>query len=799
MDLLSCHPSLAGAGDTHLLLHHKERMAHESVATIDAETRSACSLVNSGSWAYSLHPTTELLCLAYRLPHWATGRTALWHPAFPYLSLKEGEDFDDLTELFQWVTDGEPVEAHNSWFERGVWTNLLPNWPQLKANQWRCSAAKAATHALPRALRGAALALGLDITKNDAALRSALDLDGESTRVMTKLSQPRKPLAAERKEWGVLHAGCRQCCGSGKVKGTNPLTGRAKQIACQRCGGAGWKGTVPPMPLLYHETRELLQELWAYCRQDVLAEEALSSELPDLSPDELQVFLLDQVVNERGFQLDREAVEAALALIDDESVTLNGELFALTDGQVCKATQRAQMVVWLETQGLRLDNTRKETIDALLEDTPLFIDGEELPGWDVALPPKAKRALELMRALGRSSTAKYDKMQSWMCPDARVRGGLLYHGATTGRWSGKGIQPHNFPKGSLSPTLKKCTQDDLWNTLKTRDSALVAQRYGNTMEALSHGLRGAIVAAPGHQLYVADYAGIEARVLNWLADNEEALDIFRTGADIYCYMADEIYGYLTNKTDHPKERGVGKIAVLGLGYQMGAGKFVATCALGGVTILEDNECIHCGKWGQDHWRQKHPHTPVDPNEITAFRIVQAYRTKFWRVKEMWAEQEECAIAAVTHHGSVLQAGHMTWFEQEGFLYCELPSGRRLAYPDPQVRQTQTSWGATRDQLTFMGVDSHTHQWVRQHTYGGMIVENETQAVARDLMAGGLVRCEQSGLYVPVLTVHDELLAEAPIGAGSVAEFESILTTNDEWAAGLPIGAEGWVGQRYAKG
>ncbi len=770
-------------------------MAHELVATIDAETRSTCSLVQSGSWAYSLHPTTELLCLAYRLPYWTPGRTGLWHPAFPFSSITEGESFDDLSELFRWVIEGEPIEAHNAWFERGVWTNLLPHWPQVRATQWRCSAAKAAAHALPRSLAKAAQALGLDITKDDAALRHALDLDGTTTRAMTKISQPRKPVKHDKTEWAILHAGCRHCAGSGKIPGTNPDTGRAKKVPCPRCGGAGWKGTVPPMPLLYHETRELLQELFAYCRQDVLAEEALSSELPDLSPDELQVYHIDQMVNERGFQLDREAVDAALTLVDIEAADLNAELAVLTGGVVQKATQRDQMKAWLETEGLKLYDTRKETLDEWLHRDS---DADSDDPWAQKPSPKALRAIALMRALGRSSTAKYGKMESWMCPDARVRGGLLYHGATTGRWSAKGIQPHNFPKGSLAPALKKCTQDDLWDVLKTRDSAAVAAKYGNTMEALSHGLRGTIVAAPGNDLYVADYAGIEARVLNWLADNEEALAIFRSGADIYCYMADDIYGYATNKTDHPKERGIGKIAVLGLGYQMGASKFVETCALGGVTILEDNACVHCGKWGQDHWREKHAHTPADPNEITAFRIVQAYRSKFWRVRDMWREQEEVAIAAVKHEGSVLTAGHMTWFEESGFLYCELPSGRRLAYPDPQVRQTVTSWGAIRDQLTFMGVDTHTHQWVRQHTYGGMIVENETQAVARDLMAGGLVRCEQSGIYKPVLTVHDELLAEAPKGAGTLAEFESLLTHAESWAPGLPIGAAGWVGHRYHK-
>lgn len=776
-------------------------MAHYPRATIDFESRSTCSLSDCGSYRYSMHPDTEVLCLAYRLPHWLTGRTALWHPAFPHLGLSEADGggdtaFEDLSELFQWVKAGEPIEAHNAQFERGIWMNRLPDWPQIRSEQWRCSAAKAAALALPRALAKVAAAIGLEITKDDSGLRTALDLDGTTTRAMTKMSQPRKPIKYDVTEWGVLHAGCRTCFGWGKVNGINPLTGRAKKRPCPACGGKGWKGAVPPMPLLYHESKELMQELFLYCRQDVLAEEALSQELPDLSPDEQRIYQLDQGMNERGFQLDAEAVQSALALIDVEFVDLNAELFVLTEGQVERATQRARMMSWLEGEGLTLTNTKKETLDEVLdrEEDP---EEENVP-WAEAPSPKARRGLEIMRMLGRSSTKKYVAMENWMCPDHRVRGSLLYHGATTGRWAGKGIQPQNFPKGSLRPELKGVSQDALWDVLKTRDNALVASTYGNTMEALSHGLRGAIIARPGHQLYVADYAGIEARVVNWLAGNEEALAIFRSGADIYCYMADEIYGYTTNKHDHPKERGIGKIAVLGLGYQMGPSKFVESCALGGVTIREDTECAECGKVSRDHRKERHDFEPVD-NEITAVRIVDAYRAKFWRVKEMWSDQEETAIAAVTHQGSVLQAGKVTWFEEGGFLYCELPSGRRLAYPDPQIRPTRTSWGAVRDQLTFMGVDTYSKQWTRQHTYGGSLVENITQAVSRDIMSDATLRCELGGLYVPVLTVHDELIAEAPLGAGSVEEFVNLLTDVPVWAEGAPIGAEGWSGTRYRKG
>lgn len=328
---------------------------------------------------------------------------------------------------------------------------------------------------------------------------------------------------------------------------------------------------------------------------------------------------------------------------------------------------------------------------------------------------------------------------------------------------------------------------------------MVRRVYGGPMEALAHGLRGAITATPGKQLYVADYAGIEARVVMWLAGDTKALEIFRTGADIYCYMADEIYGYKTNKDDHPKERGIGKIAVLGLGYQMGPAKFVETCAAGGVVITEDALCESCGETSRRHRKiRDHAFEAENPNEITAVKVVDAFRSKFWKVKEMWGEQEAAAIDAIEDQDCCFTSGKVVWEVVGKFLYCNLPSGRRLAYPFPHIGAQKTDWGETRPQIRFYGVNSYNHQWDRQTAYGGLLVENITQAVARDIMAEALVKCQNSGIYTPVLTVHDEIVAEADEGAGSVKEFEALVAEVPKWAKGLPVAAEGWSGFRYHK-
>lgn len=708
---------------------------NEPRATIDFETRSECSLRKFGSWRYSLDPTTEILCLAFRLPYWDEGRVGLWFPAFPHLGIEEGENFDDVAELFAWVMEGGLIEAHNAWFERGIWTNVfVPRGaPPIAHHQWRCSAAKAATHALPRNLEDASEVLQLDIRK---------DLDGH--KVMKKITQPRKPLKREREAWANQHGAgtCVACKGRGKYK---------KQ-ECTSCKGKGVLSgdlvTVPPMPTLWHESPALFHQLWAYCCQDVLAEESLSASIPDLTPAETDLYLLDQAINERGFQLDQEAVTVALSLIADETKDLNAQLTKITNGRVKKATQRTQMMAWFGENGLPLFDTQRATIEDALKDDELV--------------PTVRKALEIVRELGRSSTAKYQAMRRWACDDGRVRGGLLYHGAATGRWSGSGVQPHNFVRGTIKDL------EALWTVLKKGNRQEIRTQYKSVMDALANGLRGAICAAPGCVLYVADYASIEARVLLWLAGDEDGLDLFRRGEDVYCNMASSIYKRRITKDDS-NERQLGKATILGCGYQMGGPKFVSTAAIYGVVI----------------------------DEGFARFVVETYRAKYWRVKQLWYDQEEAAIQAV-ESGEVVHCGYVQWFVEGEFLYCELPSGRRLAYPHPEIREDYTSWGALKEGLTYEGINTYNHQWMRQKTYGGSLVENIVQAISRDIMADAMLRCEQSGTYQPVLSVHDELIAEAADNDGDVAQFERLLTECPPWATGCPIEASGWAGFRYKK-
>lgn len=319
-------------------------------------------------------------------------------------------------------------------------------------------------------------------------------------------------------------------------------------------------------------------------------------------------------------------------------------------------------------------------------------------------------------------------------------------------------------------------QDDLWRVLKTGDREVIRAKYGDVMTALSAGLRGAIIPSKGHRLFVADYAGIEVRVLWWVADDKVGLKLLQTpGADPYCSLASDIYKREITKKD--PERQLGKAGILGCGYGMGWAKFIGTAKDMFGLVVTDEE---------------------------SQQVVDTYRSKFYRTKKFWYETEDAACEAVRHPGRVIKQKWVSWqrvVDKErntDFLFCTLPNGRRLAYPFPELRQKETPWGEMKYALTFMAVSAYSRQWTREHTYGGKLVENIVQAVSRDIMAEALQRCEQGRVYVPVLSVHDEVVAEVREGFGDVYEFERLLTEVPTWAPGCPIGAEGWTGKRYRK-
>lgn len=660
----------------------------EEIPTIDFETKSRKDIKRVGAYRYCQDPSTDVLCLVYDLLDGKGER--LWIPGNPV-----------PRDLADHIKNGGLIEAHNAEFEFCVWTFILVpryGFPKLEIDRLRCSAAKAAALALPRALEGCS-----------AALKSSVPKDMEGRKLMLKMTKPRKPTKDNPNEW--------------------------------------------------HDSPEDRKRLYSYCRTDVRAEKAVSKMMPDLMPRALELFHLSIKMNARGIYCDTDLCMKAIQFANRYEQELLKELREITDGQVQTAKQTAKLKALLAQEGCDIENVQAKTVRDTLKTKKLTA--------------KAKRILEIRQALAMSSLSKYNSMLAVAGSDQRLRGTLLFHGASTGRYTGRLIQPQNFARGSIKDV------HNIHAALATGDYEWFSTLFPNVFEALSSGLRGMLRAAPGHELMAADFSAIEARVLLWLADCESGLKIYRDGGDIYVEMASEVYGIPKNKILHVKPNGetevidkpkrqMGKQIILGCGFGMGGPTFRKTCAMYDMEITE----------------------------AFAKTAVNGYRAKFPEVPQFWKRIETAAITAV-RTGKRTRCGRLQFMVKDGYLYIKLPSGRKLAYYDPKITMSETSWGEMKPTLSYMAVHPKTKQWVREKTYGGKLTENCVQAIAADLMTEAMFRVEAKGYHV-IVTIHDEIISEVLKGFGSLSEFLSLMSQLPEWAAGLPVAVEGYNAERFKK-
>jgi len=498
----------------------------------------------------------------------------------------------------------------------------------------------------------------------------------------------------------------------------------------------------------WHEDPEDYKKLYQYCMDDVRAERALSNALRDLSESETKIWQLDQKINERGVRVDMEAVEAAIKLSGEYVDRENEKLSDLTNGEVKKASENSKLLKWIKKQGHSMESVTKEEVAATIMD----------PYIDLTL----KLLLEYRQKLSKTSVAKYKSIQKAICNDGRLRDLLMYHGAHTGRWAGKIFQPHNLPQNKFTGNVEQ-----YFEILKLKDLNTFELCYPEVMETISYLIRPLLIPSEGKLFFGGDYTAIEAMVLPWIAGDDATLDIFRGGGDLYIQLASEIYQKpAASITKGSVERKVGKQAILGLGYQMGADRFQRTCASYGIEITDE----------------------------MAKHVVSTYRDNYKKIPEFWKNQELAAITAIKT-GKFVRCGKIGWGIEGDFLYCKLPSKRVLAYYKPTLKETETPWGEPKMAMHYMHVNPVTKKWEETYTYGGKLTENIVQAIARDLLTHAMLELEDNG-YDIILHIHDEIICEKE--DGTVSEFEKLMSSKPDWAEGLPVDVEGWSGLRYLK-
>jgi len=501
-----------------------------------------------------------------------------------------------------------------------------------------------------------------------------------------------------------------------------------------------------------------------YCGRDVESEDAIAEKLAKFPvPDkEWKLWHLDHRMMTQGAMLDRDLVQAAIECDGIVRTRTLAEAVKLTG--LDNPNSRDQLLKWLqeEEEDDTIVDLTKKTVPGLLANTDSAI---------------VRRVLELRQELAKTSVSKYHAMARAMCADDCVRGLTQFYGANrTGRWAGRIVQVQNLPQNKLKDL-------DLARALvRSRQYDLLEMLYGNVPDTLSQLIRTAFIARPGAALMPVDFSAIEARVIAWLAWCMWRLDVFKTHGKIYEASAEQMFklppGSVTKKSPYRQK---GKIAELALGYQGGAGalKTMGALAMG---LTEDE---------------------LDP-------IKDAWRAANPEIVKLWYAVEEEAKQAVNRRTSEVLAIadgraelRFTW--ESGFLSITLPSGRKLFYVKPRIESEdlirETASGASftvarAGSLTYEGMDQKTKTWTRLATYGGKLVENITQAIARDCLAESMLALDWAD-YLQLFTVHDEIIVETE-NHDALPEIEEIMGRDIAWAPGLPLQADGFLTTYYMK-
>lgn len=473
----------------------------------------------------------------------------------------------------------------------------------------------------------------------------------------------------------------------------------------------------------------------------------------------------DLQMNARGVAADMELVRGALvigAIVKSRLMTEARQLSGLDNPNSIR--QLAQWLTDATDSDAEITSVTKETVATMLKQPQ---------------PANVQRMLEIRQELGKTSTKKYDALETCIADDGRVRGLLQFYGANrTGRWAGRLVQVQNLPRTYTHP-LPPARQ-----LVKDRNIDGLRMMYGSINDTLSQLIRTAFVATPGNVLIDADFSAIEARVISWLAGQEWRLEVFRTHGKIYEALASQMFHVPIEKIKkgNPEYalRQRGKVAELALGYQ------------GGVSAMR---------------RMDVGHNLDDLSDDEVKGIVDRWRETNSMIRDLWNIVDSAAITVITNGGAqtirsettdaiITLACELDVITGTRYMTILLPSGRKLYYPSPEIGVNR--WG--NPSVSYMGQNQTTKRWERVETYGGKLVENIVQAIARDCLAIAIENLEAQGLHV-VFHIHDEVVIDTPAWADEDTMLETvtkIMTKPIPWAQALPLNADGWVDKFFKK-
>ena len=764
-------------------------------ASVDIETFSDVDIKKAGLYKYAQSPAFEVLLIAWAVndgPIQILDRTV--RPG-ENGSSTEWRNYGDFLAL--WQTDNVVWHAYNAAFEH----TCLNEWarrhgfPERPISDWRCT-----------------MAHGLY-----CGYTAGLGITGEAMG-----------LPQDKRKLGIGAALIRRFCVPQKEK-ARPLID----------GMLGEESTLQKVRRVIAAEPEKWNLFKEYCRQDVETERTIERRLRKwpMPEREQRIWELTCEANAGGVGVDTELVDSALAIGEAEQARVIAEAKALSGLENPKSVQ--QLMKWLNTElDEEITELRKQTVVGLLQSG---VDSD-----------KAARMLELRQQMSKTSTKKYDALAAAVCGDGRVRGMLFYYGANrTGRWAGRIVQPQNLPQNHLS-NLGYARQ-----LVKARDAELLALNYGSIPDALSQLIRTAFIPRPGKRFAVADYSAIEARVVAWLAGEQWVLDAFRAGKDIYCATASQMFGVPVEKHGQNSElRQRGKVAVLALGYGGGESALTAMGALKMGIPEEDlpeikqswrkanpsicalwrrveNAAIDAMKTGAEQTIELGPASDL----YNVYRVEEFYdsATGQWQEDRFFAGSTRAVSEAKARvnvefrdngkalygGGSLHDLGQDNAYEihyeakraadewggakltfrkesdadtKQEFLTIELPSGRKLFYAHPFLAPAKNF--PDRQSLHYWGMNQTSKKWAQTDTWGGKLVENITQAVARDCLAETLIELRHKQM-IAVFHVHDEVIVEVD-REDDLDTILDVMAAPIEWAPGLPLKGAGFICDYYQK-